>query len=352
MIRRTALPVALALATSLSAPLTAQGPLPGTTFLPTHRVAEVGQAMSAFQIGRAIQSALNSTGDKITLELEASASAALIALVNAGGAARFQVEVARIDGGYEASILQDVAQTCGVEVYEGLEVNARTGFERKVVLFWPDVATTSRGIEALSMAYGLRLVDTIPPAWRRYLDHRQLLDQAVSAIQDVNRQLHAARHLESARRAARSETYAAIGTAQRALNSAYSEYQRARAAVRAAQRAIDESPLPNWMKGALRAALQAAIDVANEAADAYNVARDRLDDARNAYNRFDGLWRDAVSAVNRLEALIDSLELTRQARRDSTDEAYSVWEGLDGLREILATHVRAAQFKVYRGTDL
>jgi len=354
-VQRLPKPFAAAILTAAACafhPLTAQGPLPLWPMLPKHRVAEVGSAVSGGRILDAIRAALNSPGDTIVLEVEASLSAALIAVVNVGQSQSLEVEVKRTASGYEATLSLEDARTCGLEAYEGLEINAGLGSEKTVVFGFASADVTASTLQTLALARAVRLGESLPLAWANYLSHqaqRQAAEAAAWAA--FQARMHATQVL-SACAVAYYEATQALDFFGHVLTDASAAYVEASAALEEARRELEESKLPDWLKGPLRWAL--------------STAQSAFDAAYRAYTEAVASWNSASAALSKavadLNAANDDWERKLAREEEKTrewqeaiarqDEAHGLWEALSSMQDVLARHLVAIEFQVQRVSDL
>ncbi len=145
---------------------------------------------AGLQSGRfesALDSVLNSPGDSIDLDVEASVSIAIIALVNGNGKVTYKVAITVADdGAHEVSVDYSQASGLGVEIVDGIEANARAGVATTTVFRFEDLAETVRAIQDMALSLIVEPIrDRIEALFGRAAEFAGKRDEALAELEDA-----------------------------------------------------------------------------------------------------------------------------------------------------------------------
>ncbi|MEZ5966923.1 MAG: hypothetical protein R3F56_23990 [Planctomycetota bacterium] len=331
----------LLLACSLAFPLTAQGP----GQLPVWRTDDMVRSLTHLQIADALRTGLNSSGDRMALYVQGEYSVALGALVNGGQRAGIAAEVRRTDDGFEVAVTQEVAFTAGLEVYDGLEVNAVGGVENVVLFAWDTPAETARGLRLLSGAHEVALGSFVGMLEAQV----EVLRQSAEALREAITGTRAARAAYAGMSHARADADAELARLQRDAARARANLSRLRGRIARAEARLDR--LPGFLRGPVRLLLRglqaslradgllargidAALHVAEHAAAA---ARSGLDGAQRT---LDHAFRQE-----------DAARRAHDAARAVVDNARAFAGSVGAVVAELGQHLRGVEFSVRAGAE-
>lgn len=194
--------------------------------LPTDRVPELSAALLTSDIEQAMRTALNSTGDAVTLKLELSGNAG--AGANGGGKTEVEVEIKRTAGSrYELTLAREAAVTAGIEAVEGVEANAAVGFGAKMVFRFESIEGCLYGVKGVALAL---MFPRLAPG-KALMESGVVADGFMAAQTLVNelqaRQQLARQQVEQARALLTSLMNGSLADARSGRDRAYANYLRA-----------------------------------------------------------------------------------------------------------------------------
>lgn len=341
---KTIRPTALALTLTVClAPLAAQshGPLPPNR---THVVA--GQ-LGRFQIQKMLQTGLNSAGDTMRLELRLSASVPIVALVNAGSRLHLTLDATRVAAdAYELSMTAEQAATLGLEVMEGLEINAVSAMSRRVVFAFDSAASAARGLDLISQlgSIGVRSLHKAASAqWELVQSSARLVRAAVLSLQDTA-------VVEQARLRSYQAAQAGLRNLERGSRRTSSKIGKIKRRLRHLDRKIRRTP--RWLRKPLRRTRRAASRSLGGLQRALHRTARNISLARRGLATKRHAWVESKKKVDLERSALATKRQAEKTSRETLDSMKAVLDATTAPLLRLAKHTAGIELGYKSGVEV